>query len=312
MKNKIIISLILLVFTGTFAFAQGGSLAFLELNPDARNGAMGDVTMGESTGMYIYTNPTSFLQDSLSRVYGSYTLGIFPKVGGERLMYHAVSAGYKRGNQALLVGFRYLGGAKIPRVSLAGTRGKDINPFDYSVDLTYARTLTDHWSAYATGTFIQSYIGKTTFTGSFSGGVYYRNAFDLDKRKVRYTVGLSIADLGAPAKYGKNKYDQPASIGLGSSFATDLSVKHSLNLAWTTRYFVLPSEGTKFVGGLGAEYQYMKKLNLRAGYHIENNNSYATIGAGFSVQKFNFDVAYRLSTVEENSKSLLLGCSMRF
>ncbi len=315
MIKKIIVTVAILIGFVTALLAQGGVLPFLRLNADARTGGMGDATMGEATGMYIYTNPTSFLVDSTKNIYGSYTFGMLPKIGDDRLMYHAVSAGYKRGKHALLVGFRYYGGQEINKVTSGGLPSKKtIKPYDYAVDLTYTRDLGGRFSAYVTGTFLQSYIGKTAYTGSASGGVYWRNATDVSGTPLTYTVGLGFYDLGGVVKYGKNEYDQPTSVGLGGSFGLELAEEHQLNLGWTARYFVnvMPKDACKFTGGFGAEYLFKNRIAARTGYHFENLNRHTTVGLGYSMDKFRLDVAYKISVEKELDNALYLGCSVRF
>ncbi len=302
--KKILLVMATLMISGAAVFAQDGNLPFLRLNADARTGAMGDAAMGESTGMYIYTNPTSFLQDTTQRIYGSYTCGILSKIKDDQILYHAASVGYKLGNQALMVGFRSLNDLEVPKVSGSGIPGKKIKPFDYSVDLTYVCSLNDKFSAYITGTFIQSYIGKTAFTGGASGGVYYRNQF----KDIDVTVGAGFYDLGGPVKYGKGEYDQPTSVGLGGSFGFG----KRLNLAWTTRYFVLPSNAKDFVAGVGAEFNLYKGVDIRYGYHIQDKSYYTTVGAGYNTNRFNVNIAYKIVREDGVDNSLFLGCSVRF
>lgn len=312
MNKKVIITITLLLGCVVAGFAQGGTLPFLRLNADTRAAGMGDTYMGEVNSMYIYTNPTSFLMDTTKNIYSSYTLGLLPEIEDNQLMYHAASAGYRIGNQAILVGFRYMGGLEIQKVSMTGTQGKTIKPYDYAVDLTYTRNLGGNFSAYLTGTFIQSYIGKTSYTGSGSGGVYYRNAFDMSGKKVQYTLGVGFYDLGGAVKYGKKEYDQPTSIGVGGSFGLAVANEHRLNLAWTARYFVLPSDASDITGGLGLEYEMFHMANIRAGYHFEDANSYTTFGLGFKHKYFQIDAAYKLANEEGVDNSLFLGCSVKF
>ncbi len=313
MIKKIILTTAILVGCSVALFAQGGTLPFLRLNADARTGGMGDATMGEATGMYIYTNPTSFLMDSTKNIYGSYTFGMLPKIGDDRLMYHAASAGYKLGRQAILVGFRYYGGLEVNKVSLGGLPSKKtVKPYDYAVDLTYTRDLGHNFSAYLTGTFVQSYVGKTSNSGSASGGVYWRNATNMSGTPLTYTIGLGFYDFGSVVKYDKTEYDQPASVGLGGSFGFELSKEHQLNLGWTARYFVLPTDATDFTGGFGAEYVFKNRVAARTGYHFEDLNRHATLGLGFRMEYFQLDLAYKISAEKDIDDALYLGCSVRF
>ncbi len=305
---KKILLTIALAACGAAAFAQGGSLSFLRLNADARTGAMGNASMGEAAGMYLYTNPTSFLQDSTNRFYGAYTLGLPQKIEDNQIFYHAASIGYKQGRQAFMLGMRAMHGAEAANVSASGTVGDPIKPYDYALDLSYTRDLGGNFAAYLTGTFVQSYIGKTAFTVSASGGVFYRGSFD----DVDYTVGVGFYNFGAPVKYGEREYDQPASVGLGGSFACNWIENHRLNFAWTARYYVLPKKAEDFVGGLGVEYQLLDELDVRAGYYFEDKNSYASVGLGYNMKKLGVNVAYQIAAEENLDNSLLVGFSMKF
>ncbi len=305
---KKILLTIALVACGVAVFAQGGSLSFLRVDADARTAAMGNAFMGEATGMYLYSNPTSFLQDSTNRFYGAYTFGLLPKAEDNQIFYHGASFGYKHGKQAFMLGMRALHGAEVAKMSASGTMGKPIKPYDYALDLSYTRDLGGSFSAYVTGTFVQSYIGKAAFTGSASGGVYYRGEFD----DVDYTVGLGFYNLGAPVKYGNSEYDQPTSVGLGGSFACHWIQDHRLNFSWTARYYVLPEKAEDFVVGLGAEYQVIEELDVRAGYYLEDRNSRATVGLGYNMKQLSVNLAYQIATEKGVDNSLFLGLSMKF
>ncbi len=306
--KKILITIVFSVL-GIMLFAQSGTLAFLRLNTDARNAGMGNVGMGEATGMYLYTNPTSFLMDSTKTVYGSYTLGLPPKMEDKQVMFHSASVGYKRGKQALFVGVRYFGGMEVVKMNSTGTKRTVIKPYDYSVDVTYARDLGNNLSAYITGSFIESYIGKTAYTGSGSAGIYYRNAFTFAHKNVTYNVGVGVYDLGGDVKYGKKSYKQPTSVGIGGSFHLEDSPNHNMGLYWSGRYFVLPAEASGFTGGLGMEYEMYNMLAVRVGYHMDKKNSMPTLGLGIKQNCFALNFAWQ---VEKDYNSFFLGGSFKF
>ncbi len=290
-------------------FAQSGALSFLRLNTDARNAGLGNVGMGEATGMYLYTNPTSFLTNSKKTIYTSYTLGIPPKIQDKQILFHAASAGYKRGKHALLIGFRYLGGAEIAKMNSTGTKRRIIRPYDFSVDMSYTRDLGNNLSAYVTGNFIQSYIGKTAYTGSGSAGVYYRNTFTLANKNIAYNAGIGVYDLGGDVIYGKKSYRQPTSVGIGGSFHTQDYPNHNIGLYWGWRYFVLPLETLEFTGNLGVEYEIYKTFAIRAGYHMEENNNRPTIGLGVKQKWFALNFAWQ---AEKNYNTFFLGGNFIF
>ncbi len=303
--KKIIITIILIA-CGTTMFAQG-TLPFLRLNTDARKVGMGNGTMGEATGMFLYSNPTSFFNDTTQTVYGSYsTRLVFPMK--QQATFHAVSVGYKFGKQAVMVGYRRFAKVKIQRVSQQGDPLKPIYPNDNSVDIAVTRSLGHNLSAYVGGSFIHSYIGKTAYTGSGKMGVYYRNTFVFNKKQVLYNLGIDFSNWGGLVKYGKKKYSQPASIAIGGDIETKLADNHLLRCAITGQYFVLPVKHSEMTTSLGLDYELYNLVSLRAGYHLEKGYSQTTFGLGLKREKFNFNIGYQMS----NQKSLFLGLNMIF
>lgn len=311
-KKITIITFLSTVFGLSLWGQTGRSLPFLELNGDTRTAGMGDANMGETQSAYLHTNPTAFFQNK-DKVYASYTFGLYPKIDGNRQLFHAVSSGYKLfRNHSLMVGFRYLGGIKVPRMHENGIATNPIKPNDWSVDFAYAIRFTPHLSAYAGGSIIQSYIGRTAHTASFNAGVYYRGALSIIGEGGSYSVGLSINDLGKNIKFKNSESSKlPTSAGLGGSVSLPLHSNHTLNAALSTRYFMLPSDASEFTGGIGVEYVMYNIAAFRTGYHIGDSNGYLTLGVGGKFKFVNIDAAY---TIANNSdfNLLRLGLSVQF
>lgn len=315
MKKKLYIVMILLLSYACALLGQESrSLPFLELTPDARSAAMGGTLIGESKGMYLYSNPTSLLTDN-SKVYASYTFGLLPKTDGMHQSYHAASAGYKfLKKHAVMVGLRYLGGLSVPSFDLNGVRKKDIKPDDWSMDIAYTLKISEMFSAYMGAGLIQSYIGKTGYAFGVNGGVYYNNHFSFMKNSANYTLGLAFYDLGSKIKYGKrsSSYNLPTSTGIGGSVSLPFSHNHQLNVAVSTRYFMLPSDASAFTGGIGLEYELFKTASIRTGYHIDSyssNNNYYSVGLGFNIKYFDLSVAYNL---RDNKDYNILSLGLNF
>lgn len=314
MLKKIAITASLFISCAGMLLGQSSrSLPVLELNADTRTAGMGDANMGETKSMYLYTNPTAFFHNE-GNLYTSYTLGMYPKHNDSYRMYHAVSAGYKLFDRhALMVGFRYLDGLKSLGAGDDGIERKPIHPMDWSMDFAYAFQFTPNFSAYAGGNIIQSYNGKTGYTGSFSAGLYYRDNLSLSDKDGSYAVGVSLYDLGGKIKHGKKgtENDLPTSIGAGGSFSLPLNENHAINAALSTRYFLMPTEAKAFTGGIGLEYEMFKMAALRTGYHWGNDNGYFTLGLGCNVKFVRIDAAY-LFAKEKDYNFFRLGMSVQF
>lgn len=293
--------------------AQSRSLPFLELNSDTRTAGMGNAYMGEAKSMYLYTNPTSFLNEGGQKVYTSYTFGMFPKFENESKNYHAVSAGYRLGKQALMVGFRYMNSYPYQAVGEdLIQRTKRIYPMDWAIDMAFARSFGEKISAYIGGNFIQSYSRKVAYTGGVSGGVYYRSEFGSGDGV--YNVGLSFRDFGGSVQYGNRgvSTSMPSSIALGGSIAFPLADAHKVNVALTSHYFMLPSDASEFTVGAGAEYELLNMIALRAGYNYGKTMSYATFGAGFRYKFIGIDAAYQMADSILNSNLIRVGLHLQF
>lgn len=314
MSKKIFTTILLAAFSCIVIVAQEGrSLPLLEVNGDSRTVGMGDANMGKTNGMFIYNNPTAFFQHD-GNIYGSYTMGLYSAINDSRKMFHAVSAGYKMYDKhALMVGFRYLGGAAIPRVNLDGVEGQSIHPMDWSVDLSYALKLNDNFSAFISGNFIQSYVSEVAYTGGVSLGGYYNSNFDFNTSLAEYSIGLDIKDLGGKVKFENSDIStpMPTSVGFGGTIGLPLNETSQLNGALTTRYFMLPSNSSAFTIGIGLEYEYQKMLAVRTGYHIGDSNNYFTMGLGGSWKTVQLNLAYSIASVKEFNK-LTFGISTQF
>lgn len=313
MLKKIIIITLFFAGFGIFLFGQEGrSLHFMEVNGDTRTAGMGDANMGNTKGMYLYTNPTAFFQNK-GTINTSYSFGLYPEIDGNRQNYHAVSAAYKLfSNHSIMVGTRHIGGLKIPRVGDDGVKGKSIKPYDWSLDLAYAYKFSPNFSAYAGGSFIQSYIGKTANTVGFNAGLYYRNTLSFVGNGSNYSLGLSVYDLGGKLKFENGKSNTlPTSVGFGGDVSLPVNDNHKINAALVTRYFMLPSKASSFTGGIGLEYEMFNMVALRTGYHFGDSNGYLSLGAGCKFKFVNIDLAY---SIADNKKYnlLRLGFSVHF
>lgn len=309
----------ILIFLGGMhsLYAQDNRpLPFLDINSDVRAAGMGNSTMGEAKGMYLYSNPTSLLKEDVSRkIYASYSFGLLPEINEERESYHAASVGVRMFNKhALMVGFRYLGGLSVPRFDSNGNPKSSIKPNDWSIDMAYTFKFSNYVSAYLGGTFVQSALDKTSYLAGANGGVYYSNEFGFKAEKALYTVGLSFNNLGGAMQTDKgNDFTMPGSLGLGGSVALPLCKNHQLNAALSTRYFMIPSDAAAFTANLGLEYELFNIAALRTGYYMDTNvseNSYFSIGLGLKYKFMSFDASYNFKD-NKDFNTMQLGISFQ-
>lgn len=295
------------------AKAQGRSLPILETNPDARTVAMGNVSMVNTDRMYLYTNPTSFLYGDESLTMSAST-EIYPSQDelGRQMFYNA-SAGYRfLERHAVYAGFRYLGGLSIPKVNNLGEETKNnMTPFDWTIDLGYGFRLNDQFAFFGTGSFIQSYVTRVAYAGSFTLGGNYRHELDWGVKPSLLNVGLRVADFGMPLTYSSSSsYALPTSVSLGSDLSYNLAEDHNLTFALGGRYYFLPTDAQLLQLGAGLEYNLMKIVSLRAGYEYgQKGMSHLTAGLGLSYAGFKFDFAYRHSSSEFAVNTMILSAT---
>lgn len=311
MKIKFILSVVLVTMALSGFSQVGRPLPVLQGNPDTRSAAMGGVMGAKSDRMHLFVSPGSMLfQDKKLQV--DFSTEVFPKLEGikGRTMQYNFAGAYNFGTDALFLGYRYQGGSKIPFIS-EGMDSKDliINPFDWSLDVGYARKLGDNFSIHASANLIASWIGKGAYTGAFSFGWYYQNEKNLGRTPALFSFGMRLADLGAPIKYKSEKIriSVPASLQIGSGLDMQLSSKSQLNFVGGGRFFLLPKDASMLLLGVGAEYGYNDMVFVRAGFEYgQRSQSFGTFGLGAKYQGFRLDAAYRLSTSKDFGVNTLL------
>ena len=305
-----------LVISPTLLVAQNRSLPILEVNPDARSMAMGNVSLMSTNRNYLYVNPSSIFYNG-ERYSASVNGTIFPKnddVSG-RLLYGNASAAWRFADRhAAFIGYRYLGGEKIASVAdQFGTPGNEIKPLDWSFDIGYSFKINNELSAFATGSFIQSKpADKSANAVSFGVGANYRTNVKLGGMQSQLNIAARVLDMGPQIEYDSNKYDLPTSAEASADITMPLSDINKLNIAVGSRYFFLPTDASLFTVGAGAEYTYNSLVSARMGYHYgENESSRMTLGVGLNIQFISVDAAYSIAN-DTDFNMIHVGLTARF
>ncbi len=286
---------------------QAQSLPILGLTGNARNASMGDVRLGEAKGMYIYTNPSSFVLDKEHKAYVSSSLGRLPKADAQSPKFGFASVGYRLGNHALMLGCRALDGIPFEQINSLGLKVKEIKPKDQTFDIAYATSVGKHFSGYAMLSVISTYNGYRRNVVAGSLGLFYRNEFG---KGINYTLGLSLNNLGQDLDYGRDVvYKLPTTSRIGGSVNYTISENHSLGLHLEGAYLMYPKDKAEFTKSIGLEYNLYKHFSLRTGYHLEDGYNYYALGAGINFSDFVADFAYQKPT---DGDILLLSLGFKF
>lgn len=112
-------------------------------------------------------------------------------------------------------------------------------------------------------------------------------------------VGAKIADIGG---YFNSDYKLPLNCTAGVALDTFLSDAHEITVGTDLGYYFTPSVIRGFQWSIGAEYNLMQFLQLRAGYHYGEQSEYypkyASVGAGIRFMHLRLDFAYLFAAKE--------------
>lgn len=301
--------------------AQSHALPILGRNADARSAAMGNISAMSTDCNYLYINPTSILYgDKKLTISANGLLFNHPKIEGieGKLMYTNLSAGWRfLDRHAAYAGFRYEGGLKI-RGAASGQFEENLKkfttPFEWAVDLGYAFRFNNTLAAFASGSFIQSYSGRTAMAGAFSIGANYLTSINMGSIDAKLNAIAKIADFGTPVYYSsKDAYSLPTYAQISGDLMMPLAEKHQLNVALGGKYYFLPTDAQVIQVGLGAEYTIFNLVSLRAGYQYGSRDTNlwgAGIGAKFYDVKLDF--AYQSGISDYKVSRLMMTLSFDY
>ena len=110
-------------------------------------------------------------------------------------------------------------------------------------------------------------------------------------------VGAKLANLGG--FFEGDGYRLPMALKAGAAIETFFSDQHQLTFGADLGYGFSPKAARGFEAALGAEYNLMQLIQLRAGYHVGEkdafNPSYGAVGAGVRFLHLRVDFAYLIA-----------------
>ena len=261
-------------------------------NPDARVLGMGGASMATLSGSHaIYGNSsTAVFSQMPSQVSSSY-------YGQKYFDYYAVS-GYWRFDNANL--------AQIGWRQFLREKGNH----DMAIDLGYSRRVGERW---AVGIVARYQHLKRGYDTGDALAVDLSAAWSRPLENVgSYSVvrvGAKLANVGGFVKklYGMDgeksgyinsgcDYTLPTNFTAGAALDTFLSDAHEVTVAADLGYCFTPEAVSGFQASVGAEYNLMQLVQLRAGYHYGESSrycpSYGSVGAGVRFLHLRLDFAY--------------------
>lgn len=244
--------------------------------PDAKVLGMGGVMMTTLSGSHaIYDNSATAIFSSLpSQVSSSY-------FGQGDFDYYAVT-GYCR--------FDNINMAQIGWRQFLRERGNN----DMAVDLGYARRIGGNWAVGIVGRYSHlKRFEKTADALAVDLSAAYTMPLELGSYS-SLRAGAKLANLGG--YFGHADYTLPINLTVGAALDTFLTDVHEITVGADLGYYFSPHAVRGFQMSVGAEYNLMQLIQLRAGYHFGERTQYypsfASIGAGVRIMHLRLDFAY--------------------
>ncbi len=282
--------LALLLFPGGAVAGEPGDSGalFLRFGMGARASGMGEAFIGVAKdASAVYWNP-----GAMSAVLGTHAMFMHNEyLQSIRLEQAAVTHETDYGTLGVAFTSLYMGEMDryedVPSAVPLGT----FSAYDVSFTVAFSRYVLPDLSAGVAVKAIYENIDEATAKGfAFDAGLYHISRIP----GVRFAA--VVANVGTPLKFEDDRFvgtefNLPRVFKIGASYERKLPELRSAVLA--TCDLVLPNDGNA-KQHIGAEYGYLRKLFLRAGFKAGYDSQGATFGTGVRYGKFSFDYAVLL------------------
>lgn len=221
----------------------------LTVNADARAGGMGEAGAATSPDANSqYWNPSKYVfSESSAGFVINYTPWMKKIVDDINLLY---AAGYwKFGEmQSVSASLRYFGMGDIQVTNEQGDPLNTTSPYELSVDVAYARKLSERWAAAVALRYIRVDFG--TVDDLFPGNAFaadiaasYRMPLQLWGHQGGLSFGLNLSNIGTKISYddGNTNYYLPANFRLGTSFECPINEYNKITLSVDANKLMVPS-----------------------------------------------------------------------
>ena len=329
---KMIFTFLFLTMTASILVAQNANLGtsgaqFLQIPVGARETAMGGAVVGlTGDASSVFWNPSGIVRVKSVEAQFSYMnwFDLFD-LNAAAVVYNMGDAG----TIALsLISFT-TGDMEITTEEQPNGTGRFFDAGDLAIGVSYAKYLTDRFTAGITVKYVSQRIWNETADGfAFDIGTQYRLDFQ------NLTIAMSMANFGGEIQFEGpdldilyNKDDNyPTSRLAPGSLKTD-SYPLPLNFQVGIGFDIYHADFMKIRGGIdavhpndnserlhfGTEFSFFDRLYLRAGYKFNYDDEDFTFGAGanvpFSGSSIYFDYAYAVYDILPSVHRITVGLS---
>lgn len=262
---------------------------------DAQSLGMGGVTMASVQDAHALFNNAAMTAFTLHpmRISASY-------YGQTEFDYYGLS-GYWRfdRNNTLQIGWRQYLREK-------GNR-------DSALDLGYTRRLGEEFSVAAVARYMHlKRYAEEQDALALDLAAGWQHPIEGWKHYSTVRLGAKLSNLGA--MLGDSELSLPMEMKVGAALETFFSDQHQLTVGCDLGYYFTPAAVRGFQAALGAEYNLMQLIQLRAGYHVGERDAYypsfGSVGAGIRILHLRVDFAYLIakkSSLLYNTYSISFG-----
>ncbi len=226
----------------------------LSIAPDARGASMGDIGAAtDPDANSQFWNPSKYaFAYSRAAVSLSYTPWLRKIVND---IFLANVAGYwkvgRDDNQALSASLRYF---SLGEIDTSGDvyGGRNLNPYELSVDVGYSRKLSEKYSMGVVLRYIYSDLGfSTSYAGDQQTGAsafsvdvagYYTTYPVIGHNECQWSLGWNLSNIGSKVSYndGEDPAFLPANLRIGTTFTFPLADYHNLALSLDLNKLLVP------------------------------------------------------------------------
>ena len=294
------------------------SLQFLKVMPTARATAMGEAFAAVAWGVDgVFWNPAAVAGVRSHELSTTYTLWLFDTK--QSAIGYATPL-FDWGHVGLQLQFTDVGDIEETRVDHLtfvgsggsqrynpGLTGRVFSPRSWVVGLSFARQMTDRFSAGLTAKYVSESLWDNqtvsvlnsngdaeiynTFTRAFlfDFGMHYNTGF----RSLH--LGVSVQNFGAQVRFAKESYPAPLTFRLGivgNVVGADALILPDDNNTLTVAYDIAHPNDYDQQMHFGTEYVFANLVSLRAGYKLNYDSERWTFGGGVRTDLLGFGVNF--------------------
>lgn len=225
------------------------SASFLDIAPDARGAAMGDLgaaTSGDIYSQYWNASKYAFIE-SPSGIGFSYTPWLSKLVSDIGLSY--LSGYYKFDDiQSISGSFRYFSLGSINITDESGNIINNAKPNEFAFDVAYSRQLSSKYAMAITLRYFHSSLDveeassangfSADISGYFRTPVYLRNGQDAE-----FSWGYNLSNIGTKLSYSGGDYSAfiPTNLKVGAAFAYPFNDYNKLTVGLDLNKLMVPA-----------------------------------------------------------------------